>query len=467
MKDLNELADDYGLEDYKKLLGGYPNAKRFFSSLGNELERAAPSQEDLSNPSFALDTAMNAPFGLATKTAKNLNADLLRKYLDTGNLNYDELAKYEKNALKMENTGRQYLNVQNAQANPNYEAYKSEFNLPFYHGTERLDRLLSKEGLDPRRATSGPMPYGTDSPEIASSYAKGKKDTSMMDDDYDISQAFTVSPKDLGMRGSTPYTLEQSWHYLDPEKRQEILSKAPRVGLSNYDQWEGDLMLHPEGVDPNNRSHFEYLLKYHRNNPIKALRDYWLDSGNLFGEEEKMAQIYRLAGYPHPISQEYAPWTEAKGVLSGLSNISRPLDTMNLEEIQNKVIPALQDAFKNDRSRKKEIGADNWDKNTRYTPREWVEELINDTNAGENSYVWTSIPDKVTKELRRLGYNGIYDTGGKMGGDPHQVTIPFDPHQVRSRFAAFDPLRRSSPSLLASGALGSLLLRKQNNDNND
>ena len=367
MKDLNELADDYGvnrfLDKFKSQNFG-PNDSVIASSLMHPREamnRAGDwlqEREDiLMHPEFypeqiiasaGLDLAGLAqtggiPFapasaggtlGTAIKPAKNLNADLLRKYLDTGNLNYDELAKYEKNASKMENTGRQYLNVQNAQANPNYEAYKSEFNLPFYHGTERLDRLLSKEGLDPRRATSGPMPYGTDSPEIASSYAKGKKDTSMMDDDYDISQAFTVSPKDLGMRGSTPYTLEQSWHYLDPEKRQEILSKAPRVGLSNYDQWEGDLMLHPEGVDPNNRSHFEYLLKYHRNNPIKALRDYWLDSGNLFGEEEKMAQIYRLAGYPHPISQEYAPWTEAKGVLSGLSNISSPLDTMNLEEIQ-------------------------------------------------------------------------------------------------------------------------------------
>ena len=111
--------------------------------------------------------------GTITKP-KNLNAGLLAKYLQEGHLGYEDLGKYEKNALKMEKTGGQKFNVENAQANPNYEEYKSQFDTPFFHGTERIDRLLAKEGLDPKRATSGPMPYGTDSPEIASNYAKNK-----------------------------------------------------------------------------------------------------------------------------------------------------------------------------------------------------------------------------------------------------------------------------------------------------
>jgi hypothetical protein len=404
----------------------------------------------------------NGPSLSVKKPIKNLNQALLDKYIERGYLPEDELVKYEKNAAKMRNAGRQDINIQNAQANPEYEAYKAEYDFPFMHGTERLDRVLSKEGLDPKRATSGPMLYGTDSSEIASSYAKNKQDTSMIDDDdWDYSKAFTVSPQQLGHRGTIPYTVEQSWNYLDPEVKRDILTKAPRVGYSDLDQWQGDFVLHPEGEgNAINQSHYDYLLKQSRNNPIKAMRDYWLDSGNLFNEEEKMSQLYRLAGYPHEISQEMAPWTKREGVLTGVSRITKPLDTSNVDDLRENVIPALKQAFKNDKSRKKDYGADSWDKNTRYTPKEWVNELESDLNKGENSYVWTSIPDKITSELKRLGYNGIYDTGGKSAGaDSHQVTIPFNPSQIRSKFAAFDPILKNSPNLLAGTALGSVLLR--------
>ena len=108
----------------------------------------------------------------------------------------------------------------------------------------------------------------------------------------------------------------------------------------------------------------------------------------------------------------------------------------------------LEEAFKADRTRKKAYGADQWDKNVRYTPKEWVEELKNDVAAGKNSYVWTSIPDKVTAELKKMGYDGIIDMGGKMGGEGHEVVIPFGPEQVRSKFAAFDPAKVNKPGLL-------------------
>jgi len=71
---------------------------------------------------------------------------------------------------------------------------------------------------------------------------------------------------------------------------------------------------------------------------------------------------------------------------------------------------------------------------------------------GENSYVWTSIPDKVTAELRKLGYDGILDTGGKMGGKGHTVAIPFEPGQVRSTAAKFDPKKRGQSGLMLEDA---------------
>ena len=130
--------------------------------------------------------------------------------------------------------------------------------------------------------------------------------------------------------------------------------------------------------------------------------------------------------------------------------MQNPLTTNSQSELSDKVIPALEEAFKKDRSRKAQFGADEWDKNRRYTPKEWVQQLKADTEKGDNSYVWTSIPDKVTNELKKLGYDGIIDMGGKGGGVEHRVAIPFYPHQVRSKFAKFDPEHLGKADLLKS-----------------
>jgi hypothetical protein len=329
----------------------------------------------------------------------------------------------------------------------------------FYHGTERLDRLLEGKTLDPRRATSGPMPFGASKPEVASNYAIGKADTSRIANDMgDMQNYFQVSPKELGFtRSRTPYSVEQTWYFLSPEKKAEILDKAKRVGYENLDDYSGNFVTYQAGTKgmPISEDTWEYYLKREsQGNPLTALRKIWAESGNLGPyDQSKLADIYKLAGYPYQISQSNAPWTSAKGVLAGKSRITNPLDTSNADELQTKVLPALEEAFKNDRTRIKTGGADQWDKNTRYTPKQWVEQLKNDIANGENSYVWTSIPDKVTKQLEKLGYNGIFDVGnkGKMGLD-YDVIIPFKPEQVRSRFAAFDPKKIDKPDLLAGAA---------------
>ncbi len=327
----------------------------------------------------------------------------------------------------------------------------------WYHGTARLDRLLEKPGIDPKRATSGPMPFFTDDPAMASSYAMGKKgDTSMPD--YDVTQSFTVEPKHLGhTRGRTPYSVEQSWNFLAPEQKRTILERAKRVGWADPDTSSGPLKLHPEGVDASpSSSHFDWLMKTEaRGNPITALRMMWHDGGILYGAEDQLKEVFKLAGYPHPVSTKNAPWTKAEGVLPVYMRMSKPLQTDNAAELQN-VITQLRQDFARDRSVKKPYGADMWDKSTRHTPREWVEQLAEDVAKGENSFVWTSIPDKVTDALKRMGYDGILDTGGKMGGNGHRVAIPFSPTNVRSVNAKFDPSETQSSKLLAgvSGLTG-------------
>jgi hypothetical protein len=320
----------------------------------------------------------------------------------------------------------------------------------YYHGTQRLDRLLEKGKINPKRATSGPMPFGTDKTEMASSYAMGKPDTSRIaTDEGNVANYFQVTPKSLGYRGTAPYSVEQSWYHLPQDVKQDILNKYRRIGYQNLDEATGPFTLHPEGVEASlSDSHLQYLMQREaKGNPLSALQKMWYEGGDLVDSPETLADIYKLAGYPHEILQTNAPWFEAKGVLTGKAMMKNPLDTSNTDAI-NELIPKLQQAFKGDRTRLK-YGADAWDKNSRYTPKQWVDDLASDIAQGKNSYVWTSIPDKVTEQLKKLGYDGILDTGGKAGGQGHQVVIPFAANQVRSKFAAFDPSRLHEDDLLA------------------
>lgn len=334
-------------------------------------------------------------------------------------------------------------------------ATEQGFDGPWYHGSERTDRLTEAGKIDPKRATSGPMPFFTDNPAIASNYATLKSDTSLaLRDVGNVSDYFTVAPRDLGIGGRSPISVERSWAFLPQEVKADILAKAKRVGYEDLERGEGAMVLHPDGVNGTNAGdQFDYLMKReHRGNPLGALRELWHDSGRMVGEESMMSDIYRLAGYPHQISEAAAPWTQASGVMPAMLQMKNPLNTENRDLMVSEVLPKLEEMFKGDRSRRKEFGADQWDKNTRYTPREWVEQAKSDYAAGDNSFVFTSIPDKVTEAFRKLGYDGILDSGGKGGGHGHRVAIPFGPEQVRSQFAKFDPKNDGKSVILGAGA---------------
>jgi len=336
--------------------------------------------------------------------------------------------------------------------------------IDYLHGTQRMDRLLEGKTLNPRRATSGPMPYGTTTPELASSYATSKADTSRRAmDEGDVRRYFEVAPKDIGVQGfRTPIPVEQAWNFMSPEQKARISNLAPRVGYEDLDQFTGEFIVHPEGVNATlSPSQWDWFMKNEaRGNPLTALRNMWYESGQLVDEPEKLGEIYRLAGIEAPISQTNAPWTEAQGVLLGKARITNPIDTSNTEQIAALIEP-LKQAFAKDRSRTKAGGPDQWAKDSRYTPKSWVSELEKDIADNKESYVWTSIPDKVTQELIRLGFNGIIDRSGKGGGAKEPVVIPFTPEQVRSRFAAFDPFRKTAATAAAMGVAAPDLLAEE------
>lgn len=57
MATIKDLANRYGLEDYKQLLGGYPNAEKFITGLKDAAVRSVPTTEQMRDPNFIIDTA--------------------------------------------------------------------------------------------------------------------------------------------------------------------------------------------------------------------------------------------------------------------------------------------------------------------------------------------------------------------------------------------------------------------------
>ena len=76
-------------------------------------------------------------------------------------------------------------------------------------------------------------------------------------------------------------------------------------------------------------------------------------------------------------------------------------------------------------------------------------------------------PEAARKELTDKGFDSVYlknTTMDSIDKKPINQYVSLDPKNIRSRFAAFDPLRKNSSSLLASGLLGSLLLKQMNQE---
>lgn len=284
-----------------------------------------------------------------------------------------------------------------------------------YHGTSRGDRIGNR--LLKGRSTSGPMPFFTDDPEIAGSYATGKQDTSLAysgPENYE--QQFTMK---VG-RNSVP--IDRAWWFLNSEEQQKISQFAPRVGMSD----DGSTIQVHGPEHTSGTGGYDHHIQETKGNHLKALVEEWLNSGNLFNSEHEFLDVLRHAGLNRDVKFN-DPHATRPAVLPAHLSIKNPLVT---SAIDPNTIKELERAANRQRSPKSQNGADIWDKNIR-DAREWVQQLKQDQAEGKNSFVWTSIPDWVTRTLRRLGHDGIIDTGGKMGGEGHNVYIPFHPDQVR------------------------------------
>lgn len=287
-----------------------------------------------------------------------------------------------------------------------------------YHGTARKDRVGTV--FRPERATSGPMAFFTDSPEIASNYSRNKTDTSIdyeEEDYHDYHRQFRVT-----LPSGRDIPLERYWNYLSPEERQRIARTAGHIRTD----WEGDdsIILDPSADEANGG--FRFHLQEARGNALRALVYHWLDSATLFGQEVRFLDV--LSKLDLPIAPWYRdPDYTEPGVYACYLHMEHPFRTNG---ITGKILTSLKAASRKAGNPAQKGGLLSWSKND-LAPETWIDILEEDVKNG-TTYAWTTIPDWVTACLKRLGYDGIIDQGGKFHSDIHTVYIPFSPYQLKS-----------------------------------
>lgn len=283
---------------------------------------------------------------------------------------------------------------------------------PFYHGTARADRVGYV--FDPKRATSGPMAYFTDDPDIATNYSRDKADTSLAyDSDYDSYETqFQVNGKPV-----TEY-----WNTLTAAEKKAMTEKIKQVTLDDND----NIVLKP-GNQIGIGSFSDYELHRAKGNALSVLVDMWLGDGNLWNEESRFLDVLKAVGIDQ--AQYNDPDYREEKVYQAYLNITNPyntgkLDQSFIDDLQSYVDDADMSRYDTDNAQ-----ADMWDKNG-IPIEDWLERLQDDVDNG-TTHAWTTVPDVVTDFLKDSGYDGIVDQGGKNGGDQHTVAIPFYSNQIK------------------------------------
>lgn len=312
--------------------------------------------------------------------------------------------------------------------------------LVVYHGAQRPDRIGVK--FKKNRATSGPMQYFTDDPTIASSYSEGKKDTSLETPD-NYSGWFKYKAK--GAR--TPIDIDKAWFLMSSSERAEVTKKIYTIGYSDPDSGEGQIVGNSESIM--SKDSIDHQLRESKGNALLALVEIWLNSGSLFDIEDSFMDVLNAAGLDMGKVSFDPPFATKSGVFPVYLSIKNPLKT---SDIPSAVVDALEIASKGKRI-KKPAGAngDFWDKNT-ISGKDWIAALKEDIANG-TTHAWTRVPDWVTDTLKRFGFDGIKDIGGKLGGKESNVYVPFEPTQIKSatgNAGTFDP---NNPNILMQSAV--------------
>lgn len=388
-----------GLIDNSKILYVEPNKKRTQNWLTvNGLQLPLPS----SSYGFINTIVANKPSGVNTHSMQN------------GQKNAQNGKKNTRHSLEVDSQGNELTEAQQRRYKHVAPELRDEDGKikPFYHGTARADRVGYV--FDPKRATSGPMAYFTDDPDIATNYSRDKADTSLAyDSDYDSYETqFQVNGKPV-----TEY-----WNTLTAAEKKAMTEKIKQVTLDDND----NIVLKP-GNQIGIGSFSDYELHRAKGNALSVLVDMWLGDGNLWNEESRFLDVLKAVGIDQ--AQYNDPDYREEKVYQAYLNITNPyntgkLDQSFIDDLQSYVDDADMSRYDTDNAQ-----ADMWDKNG-IPIEDWLERLQDDLDNG-TTHAWTTVPDVVTDFLKDSGYDGIVDQGGKNGGDQHTVAIPFYSNQIK------------------------------------
>ena len=388
-----------GLIDNSKILYVEPNKKRTQNWLTvNGLQLPLPS----SSYGFINTIVANKPSGVNTHS------------MQKGQKNAQNGKKNTRHSLEVDSQGNELTEAQQRRYKHVAPELRDEDGKikPFYHGTARADRVGYV--FDPKRATSGPMAYFTDDPDIATNYSRDKADTSLAyDSDYDSYETqFQVNGKPV-----TEY-----WNTLTAAEKKAMTEKIKQVTLDDND----NIVLKP-GNQIGIGSFSDYELHRAKGNALSVLVDMWLGDGNLWNEESRFLDVLKAVGIDQ--AQYNDPDYREEKVYQAYLNITNPyntgkLDQSFIDDLQSYVDDADMSRYDTDNAQ-----ADMWDKNG-IPIEDWLERLQDDLDNG-TTHAWTTVPDVVTDFLKDSGYDGIVDQGGKNGGDQHTVAIPFYSNQIK------------------------------------
>ena len=317
-----------------------------------------------------------------------------------------------------------------------------------YHGTSRGDRI--GEVFDPNRATSGPMAFFTDDRQIAEGYTH-KSDTSMA---YEPKFAdFQSRHRFVPYEGGGDISITRAWYSLPDDRKKEIIERAKHVTKD----WDGDndRIIFDENHDRGLGNFDDYLLREHRGNAISALIDSWLESGELFREDEsRFHEVLELSGVSDAIKEKfgskikyYDPYATDEKVFEVYLNIRKPFETQKM--VTEQFVTRLENWYKRQpkwKYEKNSAYADLWDKNSVDIGR--FAERLRDDIKNNTTLAWTSIPDFVSDYLKYKGFDGIKDAGGKYHEIGHTVWIPFESTQVKSATDNIGTFDKDNPSIL-------------------
>ena len=304
--------------------------------------------------------------------------------------------------------------------------------LRVFRGDARGDKL--SPSFNPAKATSGRF-YFTSDPEIASNYSTNKPYVPEEDEDY---YAWFKFPAYKYPREKYAPILTNIWHRLSPDERERF----KQVAMTTSHGDEGVELDSPNGPLNSELSDEDEVRRRYHGNWILAAAESWLRGGTLYDQEEEFGKLFDAAKIPYVYDDPHALRSFVTAVYLSIQN---PLDT---DHIPQNVIDRFHEMAKGGRNKVKPTDPQ-WDK-ANYSVRDWVEKLDYDLEH-HTTHAWTVMPEKITKALQSMGYDGIKDTGGKGGGLKHTVWIAFEPNQIKSAIGnkgKFDPKKNNITAAL-------------------